>query len=64
MSTSSPRYAQFFYRSNENGTVDAICGYCFVTVVTANTFVQLKPSEMVHRCSPKSKVYPGPFRAA
>lgn len=54
---------QFFYRSNSDGTVDSICGLCFLTVVTANTFTQLKTSENVHRCpyklSGSKKGHPG-----
>jgi hypothetical protein len=61
MSRTGSFYPQYFYRSNPNGTVDSICSICFWTVVTANTFAELKPSENAHRCIQKTS---GPNRAA
>jgi hypothetical protein len=58
MAVSELRYAQFFYRSNPDGTTDSICGICFNTVVTARLFAQLKTGEMVHKCSPGLAVEP------
>jgi hypothetical protein len=63
MSAESLRFAQYFYRSNLDGTVDSICGLCFWTVATAKTFAQLKPSENAHRCHRKT-VAAGPDHAA
>ena len=49
------RYAQFFYRSNGDGTTDSICGVCFVTVVTAKTFAELTLAEKTHLLPQSSK---------
>jgi hypothetical protein len=43
-------FAQYFYRSNPDGTTDSICSVCFWTVSTAKTFAELKRSEDAHLC--------------
>jgi hypothetical protein len=43
-------FAQFFYRVNPDNTIDAICGYCFLTVATANTRTQLRSLQSAHHC--------------
>jgi hypothetical protein len=42
MAKTTVSFAQFFYRDNPDNTIDAICGYCFLTVATANTRTELR----------------------
>jgi hypothetical protein len=50
MAKTSVSFAQFFYRMNPDNTIDAICGYCFLTVATANTRTELRLLESAHHC--------------
>jgi hypothetical protein len=50
MAKASVSFAQFFYRDNPDNTIDAICGYCFLTVATANTRSELRLLESAHHC--------------
>ena len=50
MAKTSVSFAQFFYRVNPDSTIDAICGYCFLTVATANTRTELRLFESAHHC--------------
>jgi hypothetical protein len=50
MAKISVSFAQFFYRVNTDCTIDAICGYCFLTVATANTLTELRVLESAHHC--------------
>ena len=50
MAKATVSFAQFFYRDNSDNTIDAICGYCFSTVATANTRTELRLLESSHRC--------------
>jgi hypothetical protein len=50
MAKTSVSFAQFFYRVNPDNTIDAICGYCFSTVATANTRTELRLLESAHHC--------------
>jgi hypothetical protein len=50
MAKTSVSFAQFFYRDNPDSTIDAICGYCFLTVATANTRTELRITEAAHHC--------------
>jgi hypothetical protein len=50
MAKTSVSFAQFFYRVNPDCTIDAICGYCFLTVATANTRTELQSLESAHHC--------------
>jgi hypothetical protein len=50
MAKTSVSFAQFFYRVNPDTTIDAICGYCFLTVATANTRTELRLIEAAHHC--------------
>jgi len=50
MAKTSVSFAQFFYRVNTDSTIDAICGYCFLTVATANTRTELRLLESAHHC--------------
>jgi hypothetical protein len=50
MAKTSVSFAQFFYRMNPDTTIDAICGYCFLTVATANTRTELRLLESAHHC--------------
>jgi hypothetical protein len=43
-------YSQFFYRENADKTIDAICGFCFLTAATANDFADLHKLESAHVC--------------
>jgi hypothetical protein len=50
MAKTSVSFAQFFYRVNPDSTIDAFCGYCFLTVATANTRTELRRFESAHHC--------------
>jgi hypothetical protein len=43
-------YSQFFYRRNANKTIDAICGFCFLTVASAESEADLHARESIHQC--------------
>lgn len=48
-------FPQFFYRSNPDQTVDAICAFCFMTAASADNEADLHERESAHRCG-ESKV--------
>jgi hypothetical protein len=50
MAKTGVSFAQFFHRVNPDTTIDAICGYCFLTVATANTRTELRLLESAHHC--------------
>jgi hypothetical protein len=54
MVNKSVSFAQYFYRVNADGTLDSICGYCFLTVATADTENELRRLESAHRCGRSS----------
>jgi hypothetical protein len=43
-------FAQFFYRVNEDRTVEAICGFCFVASSPATQQAELREWEKAHLC--------------
>ena len=43
-------FHQFFYRINADKTIDAICGFCYMTAATAATRAELEVKERAHRC--------------
>jgi hypothetical protein len=45
--------AQFPHRVNRDGTIDAICPRCYVTVGTANREPDLLRLESAHVCNPR-----------
>ena len=47
MTQPNPKYTHL---QNEDGTIDSICRYCFVTVATARRESDLKPEERDHDC--------------
>jgi hypothetical protein len=51
MAITNGSYSQYFYRRNANKTIDIICGFCFLTVATAETEADLHALESVHRCN-------------
>jgi len=49
----APTYTlQFIHRLNEDGTIDSICGDCFITVATARSCSALEHEERKHCCNP------------
>jgi len=48
--SSSQFFAQFFYRFNSNGTIDAVCSTCFQTVATVRNQAELRNCEAAHHC--------------
>ena len=51
MTATKGSYSQFFYRRNSDKTIDAICGFCFLTVASAENEVDLHAPESVHQCN-------------
>jgi len=43
---------QFIHRLNEDGTIDSICGDCFITVATSASSSALELEERRHCCDP------------
>jgi hypothetical protein len=43
---------QFIHRLNADGTIDSICGDCFITVATATSDAALEGYERQHSCDP------------
>ena len=43
---------QFIHRINADGTIDSICGDCFITVATATSSTVLERDERKHCCDP------------
>lgn len=41
---------KYFYRSNPDTTIDAICPFCFMTAATATNEADLLYLESLHRC--------------
>jgi hypothetical protein len=56
MAKTSVSFAQYFYRDNPDSTIDAICGYCLLTVATANTRTELRLLESAHHCGNSLRV--------
>jgi hypothetical protein len=48
--SSAQFFRQFFYRFNSNGTIDAICSFCFQTVATVGNQAELRNFEPTHHC--------------
>lgn len=53
MAATKGSYSQFFYRRNSDNTTDAICGFCFLTVASAESEADLHARESVHQCRPE-----------
>jgi hypothetical protein len=51
MADTKRSYPQFFYRRNSDNTMDAICGFCFLTVASAESEADLHALESVHQCN-------------
>jgi hypothetical protein len=51
MAQMNPCFAQFFYRVNEDKTVEAICGFCFAGSNPAVNQAELREWEKAHLCS-------------
>ncbi len=51
MATTRGSYSQFFYRRNVDSTIDAICGFCFLTVASAASETDLHARESIHQCN-------------
>jgi hypothetical protein len=47
---STLNYTPFHYRPNRDGTIDSICGTCFLTVASANSFEWLHEKESARPC--------------
>jgi hypothetical protein len=47
---STPHHPAFHYRPNRDGTIDSICGACFLTVASAKSFEALHGPESAHPC--------------
>jgi hypothetical protein len=45
-----PQQLQFVHRTNEDGTIDSICGFCAKTVATSNDEEALAHGERDHKC--------------
>jgi len=50
MPAASFAYPQFFYRRNQDNSIDAICSWCFLTAATADNEATLHELEAVHQC--------------
>ena len=50
MAATKGSYYQFFYRRNSDNTTDAICGFCFLTVASAESEADLHARESLHKC--------------
>lgn len=48
-----PNSSKFVHRPNRDGTFDAICPQCFITVATKLREEDLKSPEHDHHCDPK-----------
>lgn len=44
--------SRFLHRANWDGTVDSICGVCFIKVARAKCESDLDKAEGDHRCDP------------
>lgn len=51
MAATQGSYRQFFYRRNDDNTMDAICGFCFLTVASGESEADLPTLECVHHCN-------------
>ncbi len=47
----------FARRSNPDGTVDLICGKCYVTIATSKWSVELDRAEKTHVCDARALDY-------
>ena len=50
MAATKGSYSQFFYRRNTDSTTEAICGFCFQTVASAESEADLHARESFHQC--------------
>ena len=50
----SVSFCQFFYRRNSDNSIDAICGYCLLTVATADTETEIQARTSSHVCNPEA----------
>jgi hypothetical protein len=41
---------RFYYRTNPDDTVDAICAFCYLTAATAANEADLHKKEVAHQC--------------
>ena len=48
----------FAHRHNHNGSYDAICLSCFLTIGNRSTEEELREDEEVHRCRPEDILLP------
>lgn len=53
MAVTKGSYPQFFYRRNADNTMDTICGFCFLTVASAESEADLHALESDHECNPE-----------
>ena len=51
MPANKANHPQYFYRRNADNTTDAICGFCFLTVASAESEADLHARESVHECN-------------
>jgi hypothetical protein len=50
MTQSGASRPRFYYRTNPDGTVDAICAFCYLTAATAADQADLHKKEAAHLC--------------
>lgn len=50
MTQSGASRAGFYYRTNPDDTVDAICAFCYLTAATAANEADLHKKEAAHQC--------------
>lgn len=53
-----PPMHDFFYRHNQDGSVDSICMKCFLTAATAMTMKELARQESLHESQCVGKICP------
>ena len=51
MSRPKSKFGPYVHRKNHDGTFDAICTECFLTVASASRELELQEGEKDHRCS-------------
>jgi hypothetical protein len=50
MNPSGASRPRFYYRTNPDNTVDAICAFCYLTAATAANETDLHNKEAAHQC--------------
>jgi hypothetical protein len=50
MTQSGASRPRFYYRTNPDDTVDAICAFCYLTAATAANETDLHNKEAAHQC--------------